>query len=90
MLGFKTGTGNTGTGTVSIFSTPRHTAYPCRGITGIHGFTIVRLSLFFSVLNYFLNHLNHYFLLCHTVTVGGSDLRLRGNPKKGGGNADSI
>ena len=30
-------TGNTGTGTVVDFGTPRHTAYPYRGVTGIHG-----------------------------------------------------
>jgi hypothetical protein len=30
-------TGNTGTGTVLDFGTPRHTAYPYRGVTGIHG-----------------------------------------------------
>jgi hypothetical protein len=31
-------TGTAGTGTVLDFGTPRHTAYPYRGVTGIHGF----------------------------------------------------
>jgi hypothetical protein len=31
-------TGTTGTGTVLVFSTPRHTVYPYHGITGIHGY----------------------------------------------------
>jgi hypothetical protein len=31
-------TGLAGTGTVVDFDTPRHTAYPCRGITGINGY----------------------------------------------------
>ena len=31
---------NTGTGTVSDFGTPRHTAYPYRGVTGIHGYIV--------------------------------------------------
>jgi hypothetical protein len=31
-------TGLAGTGTVVDFDTPWHTAYPYRGITGIHGY----------------------------------------------------
>jgi hypothetical protein len=31
-------TGTAGTGTVLDFGTLRHTAYPYRGVTGIHGF----------------------------------------------------
>jgi len=31
-------TGTTGTGTVLVFGTPRHTVYPYHGITGIHGY----------------------------------------------------
>ena len=46
-----------GMGTVLIFDTPWHTTYPCCGITGTHRFIVVRLSLFFYVLNYFFDHL---------------------------------
>jgi hypothetical protein len=31
-------TGTTGTGTVLLFGTPRHTVYPYHGITGIYGY----------------------------------------------------
>jgi len=31
-------TGHAGTGTVVDFGTPRHTAYPCHGVAGIHGY----------------------------------------------------
>jgi hypothetical protein len=48
--------GNAGTGTVSDFGTPRHTAYPYRGVTGIHGFYgIAKVSLkidYFVVISY--------------------------------------
>jgi len=30
-------TGTAGTGTVLYFGTPQHTAYPYRGVAGIHG-----------------------------------------------------
>jgi hypothetical protein len=41
---------------VSDFGTPRHTAYPYRGVTGIHGFYgIAKVSLkidYFVVISY--------------------------------------
>ena len=37
-------TGHAGTGTVVHFGTPQHTAYPYRGVAGIHGLNIPKLS----------------------------------------------
>jgi hypothetical protein len=34
-------TGSAGTGTVVNFDTPQHTAYPYRGVAGMHGYTAV-------------------------------------------------
>ena len=39
-------TGYTGTGTVVHFGTPQHTAYPYRGVAGMHGLYLPKLSLY--------------------------------------------
>src|ERR1700737_957651 len=50
--------GTAGTGTVVKFGTPRYTAYPYRGVMGIHGLNIcqrsVCLSIIFVITSYLL------------------------------------
>ena len=45
--------GTTGTGTVSDFSTPRHTAYPYCGITGMIQVNYNKVGLIFTALKLF-------------------------------------
>ena len=39
-------TGHAGSGTVVHFGTPQHTAYPYRGVVGIHGYISKVISIF--------------------------------------------
>ena len=39
-------TGHAGSGTVVHFGTPQHTAYPYRGVAGIHGYISKVISIF--------------------------------------------
>jgi hypothetical protein len=49
-------TGNAGSGTVEDFGKPHHTAYPYRGVAGIHGlvdsYLRVSLTIYFNFISY--------------------------------------
>src|SRR6266481_1298982 len=61
-------TGSAGTGTVVDFGTPRHTAYPYRGITGISRVYYNRVRIFFVVFFSYLIVVFSMNSLCHSVT----------------------
>ena len=47
-------TGTAGTGTVVRFNTPQYTAYPYRGIAGMHGYIPKVIFLYILYFNYYL------------------------------------
>ena len=62
-------TGLAGTGTVVDFDTPWHTAYPCCGIMGIHGYITVECEFFFIFFLIFNHLFFSEFILSHCDTT---------------------